>query len=129
MTTNSSESLTSSIALLSDGADAWVDSIANDRLDGAKAIGDFLGEDEKKIYYWAERKLIPIGRIGSMLVGSKKVLKEHYERITRGEAEPQPPHPTAQPSGRRHLTKPPAPRRARPRRKREDLPAEAAPTS
>jgi hypothetical protein len=86
------------------------DSIGADLIRGAKAIAAFLGVNEKRVYYLSDHKHWPIGRIGSTLVASRAALKEHYERLTRGTAEPPPP---AQAFGRRRSL-----RRDRPRRQR-----------
>jgi hypothetical protein len=98
------------------------DSLANDRLRGAKAIADFLGESEKRIYYLVGRGYLKIGHLGSTLIASKQTLREQYERITRGTVEPPPQPPAKTPSRRRSL------RRVRPQRKGADpSAAEAAP--
>jgi hypothetical protein len=99
------------------------DSIGNDLLYGATAIGDFLGVGEKRVFYLAARKILPIGHLGANLIASKTALRERYEQITRGTAEP----PPAQTTGR--TTKPPAPRRGRARRKRADPSATEAASS
>jgi hypothetical protein len=122
-------------------------SLAADLLRGAKAIGDFIGEpNTKRVFYLVERGYLPVGREGSMLTASKRVLSKHYAKVTRGTAEAgdggastygsrrsieargTPPQPPAQVFGRHRSAKPPPLRRKRHRRKREDLPAEAAPT-
>ena len=60
------------------------DHLAADRLSGVRAIADFIGEDDRRTYYLLERKLIPAGKLGSQWVGSKKRLRDHYDRITSG---------------------------------------------
>jgi hypothetical protein len=91
------------------------DSIAADTLYGAKAIGEFIGEDEKRTFYLIGRGYVPAGKIGACWTASKAVLREHYARVTRGPAEPPLP-PLARTSSRRRPTRPPAVRRSRPRR-------------
>jgi hypothetical protein len=67
------------------GIDAPEDSLAGDLLRGAPAIGQFINEPVSRVYYLAERQLLPIGRLGSALIASKRRLREHYEQITHGE--------------------------------------------
>ena len=54
------------------------DSLADDILRGAPAIGSFIDEPVGRVYYLAERRLLPIGRLGANLIASKKRLREHY---------------------------------------------------
>ena len=81
-------------------------SLADDRLRGAKAIGDFIGESEKRVYYLAERGYLPLGRLGATLIGSKAALREHHERLTRGTLEAPDPTPTRQRLARRSGRRP-----------------------
>jgi hypothetical protein len=59
-------------------------SLATDLLYGAKAIGDFIGENESRVYYLTDRGLIPVGHVGALLVGSRRTLREFFEKITAG---------------------------------------------
>jgi hypothetical protein len=68
----------SSIALL-----PGENSLADDRLRGAKAIGDFLGEPEKRVYYLAAHAYYPIGKIGAALIASKAALRARHEQLTQ----------------------------------------------
>jgi hypothetical protein len=123
------EAQTSSIALLADGTGTPEDSIAADQLRGAEEIGRFIGETPKRVYYLVGRGYLKIGHLGSALIASRQTLREQYNRITEGPAEP-PPQPPAPTSERRRSAKPPPPRRGRLRRKGADLQAaSAAPTS
>lgn len=49
-------------------------SLADDLLTGASAIASYLGWPERKTYYAAEKKLLPIGRVGSTLVARRSEL-------------------------------------------------------
>jgi len=53
--------------------------LADDILWGAAAIGRFLGVDERRVYYLAERKQIPIKKIGhKTITASKRRLRELF---------------------------------------------------
>jgi hypothetical protein len=113
------EAQNSSIASLAGG-----DSLAGDLLRGAKAIGDFLDESPKRIYYLVGRGYLKIGHLGSTLIASKQTLRAQYDGLIQGTAEPPPQLPTKTPSRHRPL------RRNRPQRQRAAQPAaEAAPNS
>jgi hypothetical protein len=64
--------------------------LAADLLRGAKAIGSFIGESEKRVFYLAERGHLPVGRIGATLVASKKALRAHFEQLTQAVVQPAP---------------------------------------
>jgi hypothetical protein len=64
--------------------------LANDLLRGAKAIGTEINEPEKRVFYLAERGLIPVGKQGGSLIASKSALREHYRQLTQGGVEAQP---------------------------------------
>jgi hypothetical protein len=49
-------------------------SLAGDLLTGASAIAAYLGWPERRVYYFAEKKHLPIGRVGSMLVARRSQL-------------------------------------------------------
>ena len=71
-------------------------SLGGDLLRGAKEIADYIGEpNPKKIYHYAAKHYLPIGRMGALLVASKKRLREHLDRLTADSPEePQlPTHP------------------------------------
>jgi hypothetical protein len=65
-------------------------SLSGDRLRGAKAIGDFLGETEKRIYYLVARGYLRVGHLGSALIASKQSLREQYDQLTQGAYRPPP---------------------------------------
>ena len=58
------------------------DTIADDLLHGATAIAKFLGLDERKVYYYAEKGQLPVTRMGALIVGSKSVLRKHFTEKT-----------------------------------------------
>jgi hypothetical protein len=60
-------------------------SLADDLLRGVKPIAEFLGESERRTFYLCERGYIPVGKVGTTWVASKKALRAHFERITGGE--------------------------------------------
>ena len=68
--------------------------LADDLLEGAAEIGAFLGWNQRRVFYAAERKLIPIFRVGNRLSARKSTLRRHVEdleqRVTE-EAEGSPP--------------------------------------
>jgi hypothetical protein len=58
-----------------------------DRLDGCGQIAEFYyGEDNKKnrdkVYYNFASKILPLGKEGSIIVGSKVRLRKHYADVT-----------------------------------------------
>lgn len=61
--------------------------VGDDVLEGAEAIGKFIGVNRRRAHYLLERHEIPAGKVGSRWVASKSALTEHYARITRGEQE------------------------------------------
>ena len=60
------------------------DSLADDLLRGVKPIAAFIGEPERRTFYLCEKGYIPVGKVGAAWVGSKKVLRAYFERITAG---------------------------------------------
>ena len=61
------------------------ESLADDTLKGVVAIAAFLGEPVRRTSYLLERKLVPAGQVGRAWYASKRVLREHRERVVRGE--------------------------------------------
>jgi hypothetical protein len=55
--------------------------LADDLMVGAKAIATWLGVPERKVFYWAETKRIPIFRVGSQLAGRKSTIARHLEKL------------------------------------------------
>jgi hypothetical protein len=60
--------------------------LADDLLRGVKPIAEFIGESERRTFYLCQRGYIPCGKLGATWVGSKRVLRAHYARITQGTA-------------------------------------------
>jgi hypothetical protein len=88
-------------------------------LRGAKAIGDYIGEPQRRVYHLEKAKLAPIGREGSSLIADPRLLDEHYARITQIEVRPrpadaQPVKPPLPPVRKRRLTRPSASRPSEP---------------
>ena len=54
--------------------------LAEDLLDGADAIAEFLGDgwNVRRIYYCVEREQLPVIRTGKRIVGSKSRLRRHF---------------------------------------------------
>jgi hypothetical protein len=65
-----------------------------DLLWGAQAIADFLGTTERKVWYQADRGLLPVKKQGRLLTASKSALRKHFET-------PAAPAPIATSSGER----------------------------
>jgi hypothetical protein len=59
---------------------------ADDRIEGAKAIGDFYGITERQARWRIDRHLIPHAREGERVVASKRALRAHWRRVTGGAA-------------------------------------------
>ena len=55
--------------------------LKNDRLTGAKAIGDFMGEDPRRIFYLLEQRLIPAFKLGGRWNARKSTLLKHIEKL------------------------------------------------
>lgn len=62
------------------------DTVATDKLRGIPKISEYIGENERRTYYLCERRLIPCGKEGTSWIASKRALKEHYARLTSGDA-------------------------------------------
>jgi hypothetical protein len=56
--------------------------LADDLLRGIPAIAAYLGDSEQKVYYAAERGLLPLGKLGANWIGSKKALTAYFEKLT-----------------------------------------------
>jgi len=55
-------------------------SLADDRLKGLRAIGQFLGETEREAQYLVERRRIPFVREGRNIISFKSWLVKHYKQ-------------------------------------------------
>ena len=58
---------------------------AEDVLSGAKAIAEFIGENERRTIYLLERGMLPAGKLGQRWVASKRTLDRHFAELTSGE--------------------------------------------
>jgi hypothetical protein len=52
--------------------------LKDDTLYGAKEIANFLGCTQRKVFYYKEKKLVPLGCIGSQIIASKSALRRHF---------------------------------------------------
>jgi hypothetical protein len=59
---------------------------ADDLLRGVAAIGEYIGEPDRRVFYLCERGLIPCGKLGAGWVASKRTLRLHFARLTGAEA-------------------------------------------
>ena len=55
----------------------------DDLLEGADAIAAFMGWNRRRVFYAAERKMIPIFRVGSKLCARKSTLRRQIEELER----------------------------------------------
>ena len=53
--------------------------LKEDTLYGAKEIANFLGCTQRKVFYYKEKKLVPLGCIGSQIIGSKSARRQHFK--------------------------------------------------
>lgn len=62
----------------------------DDLLLGAAAITEYINTlsatrvNRRQVYYWLEERLVPSGKMGAKVVGSKRAIREHFIRITGG---------------------------------------------
>jgi hypothetical protein len=62
----------------------------NDLLWGAAAITTFINElsaapmSRSKVYHLIENGDLPAGRLGARIIGSKRMIREHFKKITAG---------------------------------------------
>ncbi len=57
------------------------DNLADDLLEGADEIAAFMGWNRRRVFYAAERKLLPIFRVGNRLSARKSTLRRHVEDL------------------------------------------------
>jgi hypothetical protein len=62
------------------------ETLADDKLRGAKAIADFIDEDLRRTYDLLEKGILPAGKLGRTWIGSKRRLRKRYDEVTSGEA-------------------------------------------
>ncbi len=59
--------------------------LADDLLEGADAIATFMGWNRRRVYYAAERKLIPIFRMGDHLSARKSTLLRYVADLEQAQ--------------------------------------------
>jgi hypothetical protein len=64
---------------------------SNDVLLGAEAVQNFINTKlsvtpltRGQIYHWIEAGYLPAGRVGGKIIGSKRIIREHFERLAGG---------------------------------------------
>jgi hypothetical protein len=63
------------------------EALAGDILDGMRAIAEFLGHTERRCFYLAEKGLLDgVFKQGNRWIGLKSVMREAYEKRSRGAA-------------------------------------------
>jgi len=63
------------------------ETLAGDILDGMKAIAELLGHSERRCFYLAEKGLLDgVFKQGNRWIGLKSVMREAYEKRSRGAA-------------------------------------------
>ena len=65
---------------------ATQDSLADDLLDGAEDFVRFTGFKRRRIYYLVETGLLPAGKLGNKLIGSKRAVREALTKVSSGQA-------------------------------------------
>jgi len=64
------------------------DTLADDLLDGVEAISKFTGLPPRRIYYLAERNLLPLFKIGDRKwQGRKSTLRQHIANLESDRSE------------------------------------------
>jgi hypothetical protein len=56
--------------------------LADDLLNGAREIAEFLGTNEREVYHLAKTKRLPIGRLGKKLIASRAQLRRATLKLT-----------------------------------------------
>jgi hypothetical protein len=67
---------------MNDTAADKADRLADDMLVGAPAIAEYLGVNEKAVYYMHRKKRLPIGKLGKNLIASKRKLQRAIAALT-----------------------------------------------
>jgi hypothetical protein len=64
---------------------------SNDVLLGAAAVQNFINTKlsvtpltRGQVYHWIEAGYLPAGRVGGKIIGSKRIIREHFERLAGG---------------------------------------------
>ena len=59
-----------------------MDDLKDDLLDGVSAIAAFTGWPERRVYYFAEKGIIPVFKVGERKwCGRKSTLRRHIESL------------------------------------------------
>lgn len=58
------------------------ETVAEDMLLGAQEIAAFLGISVAQVYHYARLKRLPVGRVGSRLIASKRKLQRAFTALT-----------------------------------------------
>jgi hypothetical protein len=58
------------------------DRLADDLLNGAAEIADFLGTNTREVYLLAKTKRLPIGRLGRKLIATRSQLRRAAKALT-----------------------------------------------
>ena len=98
--------------------DATAETLGLTLLRGVAAIAEFLGEDERKVYYLLETRQLPAGKLARMWVASPQKLREHIERVVSGETLPPRPRERQREAPEKSARTSLQPRNFRPRRRR-----------
>lgn len=57
-------------------------SLADDIIRGVPAIADYTGEPLRRCRYMLYQGQLPAGQVGRTWIASKRVLREHYRKLT-----------------------------------------------
>jgi hypothetical protein len=69
-------------------AGGYMDDIADDLLEGMKAISRFIGTNERRAFYLAEKgEIYGVFKQGGRRIGLKSKIREGYERKAAGASE------------------------------------------
>ncbi len=59
------------------------DNLADDILEGADKIAEFMGWNRRRVFYAADQKLIPTFKIGNHVCAKKSTLRKHFEDLEK----------------------------------------------
>jgi hypothetical protein len=55
--------------------------LGDDLLWGIKGIADFIGKTERQAFHLASTRAIPTGKVGHIVVASRRRLREHFRAL------------------------------------------------
>jgi hypothetical protein len=58
------------------------ETIADDKLTGAVAIAEFIGEKPRRTFHLLSSGLLPAGKLGGERIASRRVLRARYAALT-----------------------------------------------